>query len=51
MGLTVKTTLMTALVISVQMEESAWMGLIPTTANVPQSGLVWDFICIFIFLF
>lgn len=51
MGQTVKTILMTALVISVQTEESAWMGLILTTASVPQSGLVWNFISGFVFCF
>lgn len=40
MGLTVSTILTTVLVISVLMEESAWMGLIPTTVSAPQSGLV-----------
>lgn len=40
MGLTVRTILMTVLVISVRMEGSAWMGSIPTIASVLQSGPV-----------
>lgn len=40
MGPTVRTTLMTALGISVLMEEPVWMESTPTTANALQSGLV-----------
>lgn len=40
MGLIARATLMTVLVISVLMEESAWMVLILTTVSVPQSGQV-----------
>lgn len=40
MGQTVRTILMTVLVISVPTAASAWMESIPTTASVPQSGLV-----------
>ncbi len=40
MGLTVKTTLMTAPVISVPMEEPAWMESTPTTVSALRSGQV-----------
>lgn len=40
MELTVRTTLMTVQVISVQMEERVWMESIPTTVSALQSGLV-----------
>lgn len=40
MGLTVRTTLMTAQVISVPMEEPVWMESTLTTVSALKSGLV-----------
>lgn len=42
MGPTVRTTLTTALVISVLMEEPVWTESTPITASALQSGLVRD---------
>lgn len=43
MALTVRTTSTTAPITSVPMEEPVWMGSIPTTVSVLQSGLVRHF--------
>ncbi len=50
MVLTVKTTLMTALVISVPTEEPVWMESTPTTVSALQSGLVRD-LCVQVFIY
>lgn len=43
MAVTVRTTSTTAPITSVPMEEPVWMGSIPTTVSVLQSGLVRHF--------
>lgn len=49
MGLTVRTTLMTAPGISVPTEVLVWMESTPTTVSALQNGLVRD-LCVWLFV-